>query len=138
MRPNRATPPEPLWSDNTINELIDRRVKSYGGNAKVAARRVAYTMRDDYEAERAAAQARIAELEAALAERGEWEPVPDSNLVPTITDGEMWAYERDSKLGKAIAIRRGSFHGDIILADGYAVCRRVPVYPAAQRGAPPD
>jgi hypothetical protein len=51
-----------------------------------------------------------------------WQPVPDGDLVPTITDGEMWAYERDGKLGKAIVIQRGNFHGDIILADGYAVC----------------
>jgi DNA-binding XRE family transcriptional regulator len=51
-----------------------------------------------------------------------WVPVPDGDLVPTITDGEMWAYERDGKLGKAIVIHKDHFHGDIILADGYAVC----------------
>lgn len=56
-----------------------------------------------------------------------WQPVPDGDLVPTITDDQIWAYERDGKLAKAIVIRKGSFHGDVILADGYAVCtQRVP------------
>jgi hypothetical protein len=52
-----------------------------------------------------------------------WEPVEDGNHVPTITDGEMWAYERDGKKGKAIVIRKDNFHGDLILEDGYAICR---------------
>jgi hypothetical protein len=63
--------------------------------------------------------ARIAELEA-----NQWTPVPDGGLVPTITDGKMWAYERDGKRGKAIVFQKDHFHGDIILADDYAVCRR--------------
>lgn len=54
-----------------------------------------------------------------------WVPVPDGEFVPTITDGTLMAYMRNGKLGKAIVIRRGSFHGDIILADGYAICRLV-------------
>lgn len=59
-----------------------------------------------------------------------WVPVPDGDLVPTITDGEMWAYQRDGKPGKAIVIQRDHFHGDVILADGYAICRRVTDDPA--------
>jgi hypothetical protein len=68
---------------------------------------------------------RLCALTEVPAQGEAWEPVPDGELVPTITDGEMWAYRRDGKLGKAVAIRKGSFHGDIILADEYAVCRRV-------------
>ena len=73
-------------------------------------------------AELAKKQAYILQLERALGEA--WTPVGDGYIVPTVTDDEVWAYERDGKLGKAIVIRKDHFHGDIILADGYALCRR--------------
>jgi hypothetical protein len=59
---------------------------------------------------------------AGLDEPG-WEPVEDGVLVPTITQDSVWAYKRNGKLGKTLVISKDSFHGDIILADGYAVCR---------------
>lgn len=93
----------PLYSDRYINELIDRRIKSYGGNAKVGARRVAYTMRDDYEVTIDSLRQQLAALTAQLQAAQEWQPV-------SIED-------------KSNLISRAQYRG--IVEQGFALCRKV-------------
>lgn len=105
---------KPLYSDNYIVELIDRRVKAYGGNAKVGARSVAHEIRNTYEH-------RISQLEAALAElrqpqAAEWEPVEDGDI-------NSWVSVEDN--GRHIAVYvNDDRYAEETLPEGYAVCRR--------------
>ena len=57
-----------VWSDERINELIKSvMIDQPNHTPRGLVRRVSYAIRDDYEHELAAARARMAELEAALA-----------------------------------------------------------------------
>lgn|SRR5438876_4269180 len=58
------TPPEPLWSDERIGELIKSVLMDEPNHTpRGLVRRVSYIIRTDYETERAAHLARVAELE---------------------------------------------------------------------------
>lgn len=66
---------EPLWDDKKIDDVAMDALGGYGTMTLFAAKRAMHQICDEYDA-------KIAELEAQLATRDEWEMLPDG-LYPT-------------------------------------------------------
>lgn len=82
--------------------------------AKLAARK--------HEEQLAAAQARIAELEAQLAERGEWEPVPDGEYDMGLIDEPLYIF---GNTDPDVCTHIEFANEEIMLDLGMTICRRV-------------
>ena len=103
-----TTTPQPLWDDARIATLAEYAAANWdAAHAGDLLRR----LRDDYEHELAAARARV----AALAEHGEWVPVPDDIYN---TDGPEVIYVKEQLL---------SIVGEtyVYLPANMRLCRRV-------------
>lgn len=104
---------EPLWSDARISAKAQE-IIVLGHTPLGAIRRVAYEIRDDYEA-------RIAELEAQLAQR--WEPLPDGEYRSVADILGTFSVFGNGLADAYPVIRQGN---NIVMLDmGDAVCRLV-------------
>jgi hypothetical protein len=110
----------PLYSDSRVSQelgVVTDAMLDYSKSFNVGldvALRVTRQMRDEYEA-------RIAELEGELAERDEWEPVPDGVYAGITVD------ENGSELWMAAPDPHGHlWDTDAFLGVDYRLCRRKP------------
>ena len=115
-----TTTPQPLWDDARIATLAEYAAANWdAAHAGDLLRR----LRDDYEHELAAARARIAVMEAELAERGEWEPVPQEE--PFNSQGD---YVMGTGQGLAVwlqcSVASAVWHG-VPLGENIRLMRRV-------------
>ena len=114
------TTPQPLWSDDRIEDFANAK---YDASEYFEVFGAMVIVRDDYEHELAAARARMAALEAALAERGEWEPVPQEE--PFNSQGD---YVMGTGQGLAVwlqcSVASAVWHG-VPLGENIRLMRRV-------------